>query len=148
MLMYYYEDNSGLLLDIVILIGVLSLIIFIFNSIMRILLHVKRPKWFSNNYVNDIHEKYDKKLRLIAVIAYIGAGFYFIYTTISSSSDVTLYLFLLGMIFTGIQELFRAYMEWKYLEGKNDYLFTLSQVIFISTLVIVALRSEFFGLLG
>lgn len=117
---------------------------------MRKLLNVKRPKWFSNNYVNKVHEKYDKRLRLTSVIVYMVAGLYFIFTTnnISSDTDFALYLFVLGMAFTGIQELFRAFMEWKYLEGKNDYLFTLSQVIFIITLVIVTFRSDFFGLLA
>ena len=143
--MNYYETDNHLILKIVTLIVTLSLIIFIFNWIIRKLLNVERLKLFSNNYVNDTHKKYDIRIRVISVIGYMIAAFYFF----SDSSDIGMntawYLFIIGMVFLVVQELIRAYMEWKYLKGKNDYLFTLIQLIFIIALVIVVFRSGLFG---
>ncbi|WP_176330285.1 DUF4181 domain-containing protein [Oceanobacillus rekensis] len=142
----YDGSDSSLILDIVFIIVVLSLIIFIFNCSIRKLLNVERPKWFSNQYVNDKHKKYDIGIRVISVIVYMMAVFYFIFNSPNLGMETTLYLFVIGMVFLAIQEIIRFYMEWKYLKGKNNYLFTLFQLIFIIALVIVLIRSGFFGI--
>ncbi|MFC4023675.1 DUF4181 domain-containing protein [Oceanobacillus longus] len=144
--MYYYDNGDHLILKIVILTGTLSLILFIFNWIMRKLLNVERQKWFSNHYVNDTHKKYDKRIRVISVIAYLIAMFYLIADSSNFGMETSWYLFVVGMVIMAVQELIRAYMEWKYLKDKNNYLFTLIQLIFIIATVVVVFRSDFFGM--
>lgn len=135
-------------MDLFILVGVLALIIFIFSWIMRKVLRVERKKWFSNNYVNDIHKKYDIGLRVFSVFAIVIAVIFLIKNASDFSTDISFSLFLIGFSFTVVQELFRAYMEWKYVKEKNDYLFTLSQLIFIIALLVITWKSSFFGMLN
>lgn len=142
----YKGSDNHLILNLVILIVTFSLIIFIFNWIIRRLLNVEHPKFFSNNYVNDKHKKYDKRIGVISFIGYMTASFYLIF---NSTEDFEItnawYLFIIGTAFLIVQELMRAYMEWKYLKGKNDYLFTLIQLIFITAIIIIVLKNGFFG---
>ncbi|WP_067725631.1 DUF4181 domain-containing protein [Oceanobacillus damuensis] len=142
--MFDFENN--LIWNLTLLLGIFILLMFLFNSVMRKILNVERKKMFSNNYVNDKHKKYDIGIRSISAIVAIIALYFFTYKSSVPHMDSALYIFIIMLIFTILQELIRSYMEWKYLKDNNDYIFTLSQMIFITAAMIVFVTSDFLGL--
>jgi len=134
-------------LKLIFLIVILSLLFFIFNSVMRRWLKVDKKKFFSTlNHLNDKHKKVDWTIRII-FISFMIVGFYF-----NSTRDYTERIWFLEpwyLLFglTILSEAVRAFMEWKYADNKNAYLFTLSQLVFGMIVVISILTTNFFGMI-
>ncbi|WP_425283894.1 DUF4181 domain-containing protein [Lentibacillus halodurans] len=115
------------------------LTISIFNFMMRKVLNVKRRKAFSNVHVNGLHKKGDMFFRTVSVIVIIP-----ILLFMPQSPIILLWA---PIIITAIGEVFRAFIEWKYKKGTNDYLYTIFQLIFLLTVVYVVIDSQGLGLL-
>ena len=129
---------------LVFLIVILSLSFFIFNLIMSRWLKVEKRKLFSHNHVNDKHKKIDWTIRIIFIIFMILGSF------INATRDYTeriwfleRWCFLLGL--TILAEAIRAFMERRYADKKNAYIFTLSQLLFGMIVVISILTTNFWG---
>jgi hypothetical protein len=127
------------------LIAVLSLAMFLFNALMRKLLKVERPKAFSHNHVNDTHKKIDWSIRILFIFLMLIGGF-----INATRLDEETYLFLetwfLLFVLVFITETIRAVMERKYAKNPNAYLYTVSQMVFATLLVIVVFSTDFFGI--
>ncbi|SFA94590.1 protein of unknown function [Lentibacillus halodurans] len=136
-------DHVGLGMDFWIkllgLIAFMMLTISIFNFMMRKVLNVKRRKAFSNVHVNGLHKKGDMFFRTVSVIVIIP-----ILLFMPQSPIILLWA---PIIITAIGEVFRAFIEWKYKKGTNDYLYTIFQLIFLLTVVYVVIDSQGLGLL-
>ncbi|WP_205170990.1 DUF4181 domain-containing protein [Bacillus pakistanensis] len=94
------------------------------NKAMRNWLHLERKKFFSYNFVNDVHKKGEWLIRITFVCIYILMFFL-------SISDPTPNLLLpsIILIFSIIStDLFRAVIEWKYSSNPKDYILTFSQL--------------------
>lgn len=112
---------------------------------MRRWLKVEKKMLFSYNHVNDKHQKIDWTIRII-FIAFIILGSF-----INIERDYTERIWflepwylLIGL--TILSEAVRAFMEWRYVDNKNTYIFTLSQLVFGMILVISILTTNCFGM--
>ncbi len=139
--MYYFWMKLILLL-----LG-LSLIIYLFNKAMRKWLKVEKKKWFSYNHLNDTHMKVDWTIRISCVIALI-IGFFMNVTREPSENIWYLETHFLVLPFLILSEIVRAVMEKKHAENKNDYLFTISQLVFLSIVFLSIFTTDFFGWFG
>ena len=120
-----------------ILIGILSLLLFGFNSIMRKHFKIEKRKTFSYNHVNEKHKKIDWSIRIIFVIISI---MFLVISKMNNYNYGTIWRFIPSILlgtFVLISEAVRAFMEWKYAVNPKVYIFTISQIIFM--LVSVAL---------
>lgn len=143
--MILYAFESSFWLKLLFLIAVMSLAMFLFNALMRKLLKVERPKAFSHNHVNDAHSKIDWSIRILFIFLMLIGGF-----INATKLDQEPYLFLetwfLLFVLVFITETVRAVMERKYAKNPNAYLYTISQMVFATLLVIVVFSTDFFGI--
>lgn len=124
-------------------IGIFSLLTFIFNSVVRKYLKVEKRKIFSYNHVNEKHKKVDWIIRISFIIILSITHFYII-----RNLNGAIWYFetwFLILVFIVVSEIVRAYMEWKYAENQKAYIFTVSQLIFIVVLLLIAFFSNFFN---
>lgn len=127
-------------------VGIFLLISFVFNIIMRKYLKVEKRKTFSYNHVNEKHKKIDWTIRIIFIITltiltYIGVYKYNSEGMWKFTSSISL------MVFIVISEIARAFMEWKYSTNPKAYIFTISQILFLTLLFWIIFKSNFYNLL-
>ncbi|GAA0607055.1 hypothetical protein GCM10009001_25430 [Virgibacillus siamensis] len=127
------------------MLGWLVLVIFVFNTVMRKVLHVERKKFFSSGHINETHKKADWSLRIVYIILVLVSIIVFSsnYQLMKYSAQVSM---ILTVIFLNLGEVLRAIMEFKYKKGKNDYLLTINQLIFGLVVMYYTLSSDAFGL--
>lgn len=97
--------------------------------------------------MNEQHKKIDWTIRIVFVVAIIVGG-------IINASRLPLipilflepYFLLFIVIF--LTEIVTAFMEWKYAENRNAYIFTVLQLIFMAILLLSIYITDFFGLFG
>lgn len=122
-----------------------AVVIFLLNMLLRKMLGVGKRKRFSNNYVNEKHQRIDWTIRMVMVFAIVITAIFAFYS-------IQIYMIFIFVIFGAIQETVRAVMEKKYAENPNDYLFTLIQfplaIIVIFTLAYAAFPEVFGELLS
>lgn len=122
-----------------------AVVIFLLNMLLRKMLGVEKRKRFSNNYVNEKHQRIDWTIRMVAVFAVVITAIFAFYS-------IQIYMMFIFVIFGAIQETVRAVMEKKYAKNPNDYLFTLIQfplsIIVIFTLAYAAFPEVFGELLS
>lgn len=129
-----------------VVIGILSLLLFVFNSLMRKYLKVEKRKAFSYNHINEKHKKIDLVIKISYIIMVLITLFY----QSRNINGVSWYfeLWFVILMFLTISEMVRAFMEWKYSENRKEYIFTISQLIFTLALLGISFASNFFGLFG
>lgn len=134
------------LLNVLLLLAIYSLLIYIFNKVMRKWLKVEKKKFFSYNHVTHKHKKIDWVIRITFLLLLI------ISTTINimrmqKGLEKIWFLEIYVILFTFIivTETARALMERKYIENRNDYKFTIVQLVFISILLFLTYTINFFG---
>lgn len=132
-------------LKLVFLIVILSLLFFIFNSVMRRWLKVEKRNFFSHNHVNDKHKKIDWTIR-ITFIAFMIVGSIINVTRGYTERILFLEPWYLLLSLTIVSEAVRACMELRYADNKNAYIFTLSQLVFGMIVVISILATNAFGM--
>ncbi|WP_144511286.1 DUF4181 domain-containing protein [Bacillus sp. FJAT-22090] len=123
----------------------LFVLIFIFNTIMAKVLKVEKRSLFSAKFVNKLHKKIEGILRITFLIIYI----IFTMRQIESPelTNSPWYFLSILMIYLVLDELVRAFMEWKYAINRKEYIYTLSELLFIGMLIIVCAQSNFFGMI-
>ncbi|WP_010647258.1 DUF4181 domain-containing protein [Oceanobacillus massiliensis] len=144
--MYYFGANSQFFSNLTIFLVIILSLFFSFSWIMRKLLNVKRKKIFSIDYINDAHKRYDRTIRIGSVFFFIILSVFLFDYSRFHYSEASQLLFFVSMLFTAAGELLRAYMEWKYRKDQNDYILTLCNIIFMTAMVIVIIKSDFLGL--
>src|SRR5699024_9495466 len=107
---------------------------------------VKRKDFFSYNHVNDTHKKIDFTIRTTATI-FIVVGF--IINMNRELMEMYWYLqpWFLLIIFSVAIGIARIHMEWKYAENRNDYKYTISEIVFILVLLLVLFSTDFMWLI-
>lgn len=130
-------------IKLIIVLAILSLIMFIFNYLMKKYLKVEKRKTFSYNHVNEKHKKIDWVIRISFIIVMLITSFY----QSRNINGVNWYFefWFVILMFLTTSEMVRAFMEWKYSENRKEYIFTISQLIFILALLGVSFASNFFG---
>jgi Domain of unknown function (DUF4181) len=135
------------LLYVLLLLALYSLFIYIFNRVIRKWLKVEKKKFFSYNHVNHKHKKIDWMIRITFLLLLI------ISTTINimrmqKGLEKLWFLetYVILFIFIIVTETARAWMERKYAENRNDYKFTIVQLVFICFLLVLTFSTNSFGL--
>jgi len=124
---------------------VLLLIISIFGFVIRKLLGVERKKWFSYDYVNEIHKKLDLSVRIIYLSLVLISSYYkFNYDNVGIAWYYELWFIIIVFLVTS--EMLRAFMEWKYAENKKDAIATIAEMMFMISIVFLTIKTDFFGL--
>lgn len=111
---------------------------------MRKHLKVEKRKLFSYTYINEKHKKVNRIIRISFTIILLIISFYE-YRNINQVSWYFEFRFVF-LMFLAVSEMFRAFMEWKYSENRKEYIFTISQLIFLLVLLGVLFTSDPFGL--
>ncbi len=143
----YYGLERRFWMKLLLLLATFGLVIFIFNSVMRKLLKVERKELFSYNHQNDRHKKMDWTIRLVFMFTIL---FVFTIRMINEAMEMIWFLepYFLTFIFILVSESVRAVMEWKYASNRKDYIFTISQLLFLIIILVLLFLTDFFGLLG
>ncbi|WP_409251639.1 DUF4181 domain-containing protein [Bacillus sp. SCS-153A] len=118
-----------------IILGSLSLMLFVVNIILRKYLGVQRKKFFSYNHVNEKHKKIERIIRGSFIVLFIIATTINILFWEASLWYLTPHILLIPFIIA--LEVTRAVMEKKYADNQNDYKFTLAQLGFILIVLLV-----------
>lgn len=112
-----------------------AFIFYLVSLFLRKLLGIEKRNLMSPGYVNERHEKVEFRLGIIAAVLVaavtIGSGF-------KSLNPIYAGLFF-GLLIT----MYRAYMEKKYAENPNEYLYTLLEFT-IGILLMLSLASFMF----
>lgn len=121
-------------------------LMFIFNKIMTKVLKVEIKTIFSNRYVNDLHKKIGGILSIISVAIMIIFNMWQIEH--SDLASISWYFLGLIMIFFVLDALLRAFMEWKYASNCKDYIYTLSEMLFMILVIFACVQTYFGGLIN
>lgn len=141
----FYETESSFFPKLLVVIIILGFVSFLFEFIMRKVLHTSKRSWFSFHYVNSLHKKVDWSLRGLFFIVIITGT---IVNAPRQPEEPILFLepFIIVFAFIILEQLVTIFMEWKYAENRNDYIFTALQLGFIVILLLSMYVSDFFGL--
>ena len=105
--------------------------IMISNAVLRKVLNVEKRKFFSYNFVNDLHKKGEWIIRISFVLIFTAIAIYGVY------NPFTPYFIYAAIAFGIILSGFRAIIEKKYAENSRDYLYTLSELGFAFIIIFV-----------
>lgn len=135
---------GNFILQLVLLLVIVLVILSAANYLLRKWLKVEKRSAFSYDYVNDRHKKLDRFIRIAAIIVIFVS--YII--TISRGPEAGWFIPIpvILLSFLVVSESVRAVMEKKYAENKNDYVYTIAQMIIITSLLIVIFWTDFFGI--
>ncbi|MGF2616445.1 DUF4181 domain-containing protein [Rossellomorea vietnamensis] len=132
-------------LKILLFLSLYGLVIFLFNTVMRKKLKVKKKKMFSYNHINTKHKKIDWMIRFsFILLLIISCIFNMSQEGVEPLWFTETHTLLIGFIL--VSEAARALMEKRYAENKNDYKFTLIQTGFIAVTLTSFIATDFFGL--
>ncbi|MGF3104436.1 DUF4181 domain-containing protein [Rossellomorea sp. DUT-2] len=122
-----------------------ALLIFLFNKGMRKLFNVKKKKIFSYHHLNEKHKKIDWTIRITFALLIVVGGFY---NATQSPLERIWFLktHILLIVLILLSETVTAVMEKRYAENRNDYKFTISQLVFLSLSVLLIFSTDFLGL--
>ncbi|MCA1321063.1 DUF4181 domain-containing protein [Bacillus tianshenii] len=133
-------------LRLILVLCIFGVVLFFFNFMIRKLLKVERKKFFSYNHINSTHKKIDWTIRILIIVCM------FVGLSINVQNDFSegywfLETYFLLFLFIVLSEIVTAFMEWKYAENKNAYLFTIFQLLFIVAFLLLMFASDFLGLI-
>lgn len=133
--MYGNTFSQGFEVKIVIFIIGCFVSIMIMNAVLRKVLNIEKRKFFSYNFVNDIHKKGEWIIRISFVLIFTAIYIYGVY------NPFTPYFIYAAIVFGLLLSGFRAIIEKKYAENPRDYIYTLSEmgVAFIIIFVMILL---------
>lgn len=143
--MYPYEVEPDFGLRLILLLTVFGLLVFTFNFVMRKWLKVDKKPSFFITYVNDKHKKIHNFILFVFLVAML-IGF-----MINVSKPPMEYVWFLQphiflFLFFVTTDIARAIMERKYAPNKNDYILTVSEIVFMCIIFIIMILTNFFGL--
>jgi len=125
-------------------IGILLLLSSIFSSLMRNFLKVEKRKAFSNKPLNEKHKKINRIILTGFIIIILITQFFIIARDIKEPAWYLKTPFI-SIIFIVALGIVKAFIEWKYAENRKEYVFTISQLIFILIMSLILLSTNFFN---
>ncbi|KHF39646.1 DUF4181 domain-containing protein [Halalkalibacter okhensis] len=129
---------------LIILILFVILLIIVFRVVIRTILRLEKGELNAYDFINGNHKKIHRIITSVTIL-WLILGYMI---NIQKDYMDELLLFKPGyilMISTGLLGLTRVYMEWKYVENKKLYVFTLSQLVFYIILFVSIIMTNFFG---
>lgn len=140
-----YGIDPSFWLKLLLILAVLFVIRTVFNAIVRRWLGVEKSKQFSPNPVNEKHGKIDWSIRIFFIGAMV-LGYFINVTRPPQESYLLLNPLFLLIILAFVTEIVRAVMERRYAKNPNAYIYTISQLIFTTALLILLFITDFFNL--
>lgn len=132
-------------IKLVYVIGIFLMITSLFNVIMRRYLKLEKRSMFSSSHVNKNHKKIDRKIVFIYIIITIILSYMGIYKY--NNEGVWKFIpAISALMLIVVSQMTKAFMEWKYSVNPKEYIFTLSQLIFLMILFWITVKSSFFNL--
>ncbi|TQR10954.1 DUF4181 domain-containing protein [Psychrobacillus soli] len=130
---------------IILFIVAMFVLMFIFNKVMAKLLKVDKRSLFSTSHVNGLHKKIGGILSVTFLVVFI----IFNMRQFESPKLANSPWYFLGilMIYFVLDELVRAFMEWKYATNRKDYIYTLSEMLFMVIVIFGVVQTNFLGLI-
>ncbi|MGM0852488.1 MAG: DUF4181 domain-containing protein [Bacillota bacterium] len=122
-----------------------GLLIFLFNKGMRKWFKVKKKKLFSYHHLNEKHKKIDWMIRITFATLIVVGGIY----NATQPPLERIWFFethILLIVSVIVSETIRAVVEKRYAENRNDYKFTISQLVLLSLSLLLIFSTDFFGL--
>jgi uncharacterized membrane protein len=132
-------------IKLIFLVVIILISLFIFTTLMRKWLKVKKTMFSFTNHMNEKHKKIDLTIRLIFIPLIIAGSFF----NLEREFTERIWFLETGFILICLvllTEAVQAFMEWKYSENKNDYIYTLCQLVFIGILGLSIITTDFFGM--
>lgn len=142
----YYGIEPFFLQKLLLVLSIFGVVLYLYNSMMRKLLRVEKKKFFSNNHINEKHQKIDWAIRITIVVCMLIGYFTNVLNDFSEGYWFLETYFLL-FLFIILSEIATAIMEWKYAKNKNAYLFTIFQLLFIIAFMLIMFTTDFFGII-
>ena len=121
-------------LNFLVFFGVILIMNFSIQWILRRLLNVKKKKTFSYNHVNDVHKKLDWTIRIATGLASFALLISEVFTIIP------FLLILLGSLI--LSEGVRAFFEWKHSSEPKHSILTLAELFFMGAAAVVFFQTE------
>ena len=137
---------NNVITNLILISSIFGFVLFFVNKCLRTWLKVEKKKFFSYNHVNEQHKKIDWTIR-ITFIFFLLFGFFVNVSEDPSKHIWFLQTHILMFVFIIATELVRIFMEKRYAENKNDYIFTAVQLVVISVFLLAVFSTDFFGLL-
>lgn len=127
------------------LIGMVVLALFIFNQLIGKWLKVNKKLFSSQVHLNIRHKKIDWTIRVVCILFLIAGSF------INAGRENTerlwyFEIYFIMFLLIVLTESVQAYMERRYSENRNDYIYTLCQLGFLIVIVISVVITDFFSL--
>ncbi len=123
------------------------IILYVFQVVMSKLLKVENKSFFSFKspvLVNEQHKKIDRIIRFTFVSIFL-LGLMIFLMRVPIPDILFLQPYFLIFLFVVVSESVRAFIEWKYASNRNDYIFTISQLLFMSVVVLLIFSTNIFG---
>lgn len=135
--MHGFGETS--LKDFVIAMIIFAILSIAFNAIMRKWLKIKKKEPFSYNHVNEKHKKIDWIIRITSLILLLVTSTYNLSVGSSGNPWYTDFGFVM-ISYLLISEMFRAFMEWRYLPNEKDYILTISYLGFCMIFLLIIMN--------
>lgn len=135
--------GTGFWIEFFLIIGGSFFAIYLFNIVMKRVLKVERG-FFSSYYVNEQHKKIERYVRISMVVLMV-VGFIVNINRFGVDPIWFLETWFLLFVLIAVTEGLRAVMEWKHAENRNDYKFTVLQLLFIFMIIAILSMTYFLG---
>ncbi|MFE7064955.1 DUF4181 domain-containing protein [Sutcliffiella sp. NPDC057660] len=142
----YYGIEPFFWLKLLLVLSIFGVVVYLYKSMIRKFLKVEKKKFFSYNHINEKHKKIDWAIRITIVVCMLIGYFTNVLKDFSKGYWFLETYFLL-LLFIIITEIATAIIEWKYAKNKNAYLFTIFQLLFIITFMLIMFATDFFGMI-
>ncbi|WP_442637176.1 DUF4181 domain-containing protein [Rossellomorea marisflavi] len=128
---------------LIVILGVFLGVYYLLQWALGKWLHLGKRRHY-RTYHNETHKKWDVRMRLVSILI-IVVGYLWVmdHGVTGSSWKVTFLALGSGLI---LQELCRAYMEWKYSEQRREYIRVLASVGCVLAFLFTIYGTNFFGL--
>ncbi|PID13857.1 hypothetical protein CSV63_15620 [Sporosarcina sp. P34] len=127
------------ILIVVLVMTFISLVKFLLRKFLKI--EKVKKKFFSYNYINELHRKIDKVLRIFSTISLLT-----LYSVLLFYNEDVIYLVFFTMVAFGILDnLIKAFFEWKYTQYPKQSILTLTDTLILVASIIIVVQ---FNLLG
>lgn len=116
----------GLILNLVFIAAIYIILVFLFHRVISRYLGLKKRKFFSHEMINEQHETGDKLIGYLAVVTLI-AGFILHITTDFDEEYWFLQPYFIIAFFFVARQLWKSFMERKWMGSTKEYLYTLME---------------------
>lgn len=132
-------------IKLICLIVIMLLSLFIFHTLMRKWLKVEKKMLSFQDHINERHKKIDLTIGLTFIPLIVVVTF----SKLEREFTEKIWFLEVGFLFICLillREAVQAFMEWRYSENKNDYIYTLCQLVFFAILAISIITTDSFGM--